>query len=1098
MEACASSFAKFLRSVETSDAMFFPASSDASDRRSLTLLLGLSDQEFVCLMGALALGQFNKRHKNFVVSKDKLDVFLVTCSLGDVCETVEARYKGKSRQLFIKVGRFPPGVEHQSPGADAPSDRQLPDIVSLREKQEMFKKEVAAILQLQPQQAATRDNNTDSTRTANQPTQATEEDHVSNNSSNNQQQTEESFVKACLERKLFPLLFSKHVLGSKSLWLDDIDLPDVAKVITQIAQDLVAKRQVTRASIIKSTMMSPVDASLFPTFAEFGIAPTNKSVIRGLLRDIVTLDAVSGVQHNLLKTEMSNGQDVTLVRVPQCVSLDRLERNDRLHGFVGAFTDALIVASVKAPPPLSLSCTDTSINNNNVILINNQANAVLSLLVHLGKRNKDEFRMACERMKVAVRLPLDEIATFAMWSSANVNYSQQREIARHLRVWYGRGIVCPEDRVKGLLGQDFVRPEVVGVFRYLNVNIPWSARSPSKVLRHYLNGLLNTKDKSSRATIEQITHIDCLISLDHGQGFCRAVAVFICRSKKDEQWTETQDTFILGQAECAKDDATILTSTFLPTLDAGFQEIQDKPELNVYRRARIEQNNQPEQSENPLYVCLKGDEKEKDSDVSVYPIKLECHCAADIKQYMMNQGRGGYASSWCPYCDVSHTHWQLKSHRRGTPWTLARLEEHSATVHEKMTPAQRRGVDGKPILKSIPLKNYTPPRLHIALGAGNGVGKNVVKEVQAACEKWSPLYVELERKVARLTHDVGILRKWKKADQGIPKNRITELGKKEGQNQITETEKVELDHLVKKAALNIKHLEESKDLLDSAKKLFENESKQPENTKAQGQSIRAAIEDIWKSHGIDKGAYFGGDAMIGEGTRILMGQRDSISGAIKEMILNLPEEQKKIKEARIWMILDLHTQLLGHLDSLFSICTVRRFHLTNQQEKDAVGHRDRIMALWRGLGISVTIKLHIIEDHIVDHLLDKKGFGDLTEDEGERAHQTGNSQEARSKNMKDSAVKATSHARWEAMSKNAQVRQRNVDVTESVKRKRRLNGKEDNAKKHKAERDSSRAHLLDHALVDCRYETLEEEKKRMYIQSGPVRTDPMQEDFVID
>ena len=43
----------------------------------------------------------------------------------------------------------------------------------------------------------------------------------------------------------------------------------------------------------------------------------------------------------------------------------------------------------------------------------------------------------------------------------------------------------------------------------------------------------------------------------------------------------------------------------------------------------------------------------------------------------------------------------------------------------------------------------------------------------------------------------------------------------------------------------------------------------------------------------------------------MMGDRDSINEEIKEVILELPEEQKKIKEARVWEILDAFTRLLA-------------------------------------------------------------------------------------------------------------------------------------------------------------------------------------------
>jgi hypothetical protein len=39
-------------------------------------------------------------------------------------------------------------------------------------------------------------------------------------------------------------------------------------------------------------------------------------------------------------------------------------------------------------------------------------------------------------------------------------------------------------------------------------------------------------------------------------------------------------------------------------------------------------------------------------------------------------------------------------------------------------------------------------------------------------------------------------------------------------------------------------------------------------------------------------------------------------------------------------------------------------------------------------GLSITPKLHVIEDHAIQFMMQHLGYGDLGEDFGERAHQT--------------------------------------------------------------------------------------------------------------
>jgi hypothetical protein len=63
-------------------------------------------------------------------------------------------------------------------------------------------------------------------------------------------------------------------------------------------------------------------------------------------------------------------------------------------------------------------------------------------------------------------------------------------------------------------------------------------------------------------------------------------------------------------------------------------------------------------------------------------------------------------------------------------------------------------------------------------------------------------------------------------------------------------------------------------------------------------------------------------------------------------------------------------------------------------------HVEHILYLWRYLGLSVTPKIHCIEDHIIPLLRKLRGIDDLGEDAGERALQIGACFEARSKGMR--------------------------------------------------------------------------------------------------
>ena len=62
--------------------------------------------------------------------------------------------------------------------------------------------------------------------------------------------------------------------------------------------------------------------------------------------------------------------------------------------------------------------------------------------------------------------------------------------------------------------------------------------------------------------------------------------------------------------------------------------------------------------------------------------------------------------------------------------------------------------------------------------------------------------------------------------------------------------------------------------------------------------------------------------------------------------------------------------------------------------------------LWRKIGLSATIKLHIIGCHLMTNLQRFRGLGGYDEEFIKRAHQEGCKMEKRSANIKDANIKA--------------------------------------------------------------------------------------------
>jgi hypothetical protein len=247
-----------------------------------------------------------------------------------------------------------------------------------------------------------------------------------------------------------------------------------------------------------------------------------------------------------------------------------------------------------------------------------------------------------------------------------------------------------------------------------------------------------------------------------------------------------------------------------------------------------------------------------------------------------------------------------------------------------------------------------------------------------------------------------------------------------------------------------------------AKDAFAVEAALPENSKAAGQPLRAKIEDLLKEKfGFDKGVYFGGDFQ-GPECRRLMTFRKEIFQCLKEF-LSTQQDQLIVEQDKVLQTMAAYERLLGHLDAVFATCRVKRYHLQNCSLLALRAHIQQACSLWRLLGLSVTPKMHCVEDHLADIVELFGGVGDLGEDEGERGHQTGHRNEMRSKALRDADKKAKSHARLECMSQNPEVRQCQAKVQMESKRQRKRGGLslgEANAKAAKLARVEARNQLL--------------------------------------
>ena len=434
------------------------------------------------------------------------------------------------------------------------------------------------------------------------------------------------------------------------------------------------------------------------------------------------------------------------------------------------------------------------------------------------------------------------------------------------------------------------------------------------------------------------------------------------------------------------------------------------------------------------------------NDLLVYTnIPINVVSSGDLCQLMTNVGRDNYDGSWCYWCNLSKEKWKIAGHQLGTPWTIPRLKSHLESIKNSGTkkPSEIMGVRRDPLLPAIDVSETALPILHLQLGVINKVHEVLVLELQAAAEVYSWEYINCEIKMNECETNLKLAncelhnnQTRKEQLQVDLKNKKLLPNQDEQKNVILELRLTIKQCVYIKLELEKKKMEAST-LLKEAKQAFQKEASETQNSKAEGQKLRSGLEALLKEkHGIDQGVYFGGDFQ-GNDCRKFMTSRKEIFFDLRQFILDKPEEEMVVEKNEVVKILNAYEKLVGHFDGLFSICRIKRYHTTTKQMENLALHVKHATAYWRALGLSVTPKIHCIEDHLCDIVHHLQGLGDLGEDEGERGHQTGHRNESRTRSMRDIQKKVISHLKHECMSQNLEVKGHQDIVTRKPKRRKK-------------------------------------------------------------
>ena len=263
----------------------------------------------------------------------------------------------------------------------------------------------------------------------------------------------------------------------------------------------------------------------------------------------------------------------------------------------------------------------------------------------------------------------------------------------------------------------------------------------------------------------------------------------------------------------------------------------------------------------------------------------------------------------------------------------------------------------------------------------------------------------------------------KECQKALRRSRANALGPVQRELVTSDLERIEGE--IERLQEEVDSCKVSKELLKEA---FEHEASKDENSKTIGQPIWKKTEAVLKKHGIDKGAAFGGDLQGNAGHK-LMQKASTIIDEIKDYMC-LPETATTSvvgTDEEVRNRCDLYCQLLKAFDWCMSGLHTRRFCITNDTIIETTNrYVKKAMELCWHLGFNITPKLHCLESHSVYLLKKHRGFADLAEDAGERAHQKEFKRDAR-------LTAQRSHDRWEVMKVLNEAKECNRRVKRKVK-----------------------------------------------------------------
>jgi NACalpha-BTF3-like transcription factor len=364
---------------------------------------------------------------------------------------------------------------------------------------------------------------------------------------------------------------------------------------------------------------------------------------------------------------------------------------------------------------------------------------------------------------------------------------------------------------------------------------------------------------------------------------------------------------------------------------------------------------------------------------------------------------------------------------------------------KKLKPTDRKGVSCKRHYKCLGPDNFVPPLLHLEIGMVNQVWEAFEEWVDAIVEVVPPFERDARTEVKNAKEKLELAIEEKKQvdattnieirDKSGTLNVIkAQLRRKNLENGRKEELQVQLTLLNTFISELKDKVKCCKDNLKACQINFAESKKKLANCREERgkpeAGISADIELVLEKYNVSRAAYHGGD-YNGVSCRRLVGNCEKIMEEIQIILETKKNEtcdnttiNEKVKQIE-------HT--LGLLDVAFYYLNIP--HPTDDEKIKAKYAVEALSKQWRDIGLSVTLKAHVMEQHIVA-CNNNYGIGDKEESFIEQGHQIGIKENRRYQGMSNFQKKMEASLKARTIATHPLIIEQNQKVLQQTKRKR--------------------------------------------------------------